>query len=195
MPKCAVIVFEEYETLDMAGPIEVLAQIPGMEIELYSVYGGLQKSSQNLKTMALPLTNAPMGGILLIPGGRGTRKLAADPIFVSSIGAYAERADYVLTVCTGSALLAATGLLDGKKATSNKKAFEWARSVRPEVDWQRSARWCVDGKYYTSSGVSAGMDMALGFASDLAGEGTALKIAENIEYIWNSDKDSDPFAV
>lgn len=71
-----------------------------------------------------------------------------------------------LTVCTGSALLAKTGLLNMKKATSNKKAFAWVKSVNNNVKWVEEARWVVDGKFYTSSGVSAGMDMVLGFIRD-----------------------------
>ncbi len=90
-------------------------------------------------------------------------------------------------------LLAKTGLLDNHNATSNKKAFEWVRSISNDVKWIRNARWVADGKYYTSSGVSAGMDMALGFISDLFGKDKANQIANDIEYIWNSNKETNVF--
>jgi transcriptional regulator GlxA family with amidase domain len=106
----------------------------------------------------------------------------------------AEQSCYCLSICTGSALLAKAGLLDGKKATSNKKAFNWVTSINSNVNWINNARWVVDGKYYTSSGVSAGMDMALGFIKDCFGEQDAVEIANQIEYIWNSDCSKDIFS-
>ena len=96
-------------------------------------------------------------------------------------------------MCTGSALLAKTGLLDGKKATSNKKAFDWATSFGDNVQWIKEARWTVDGKYYTSSGVSAGMDMTFGFLSDRHGVAFARKVAFEMEYHWLEDKEQDNF--
>lgn len=91
----------------------------------------------------------------------------------------------VMTVCTGSALAAAAGLLDGLRATGNKRAFDWAMSMGEKVLWQRDARWTRDGKFYTAAGVSAGIDMALGFVADHFGRERALSIAEGMEYCWN----------
>ena len=124
----------------------------------------------------------------------GTRPLVKDKAFLARLKEKAEGAEYVLTVCTGSALLAGTGLLDGRKATSNKMAFEWVKSCGEKVLWQPSARWTADGKYYTASGVSAGIDMALGFMWDRFGAEKARTIARNTEYVWNSDPEKDPFA-
>ena len=106
----------------------------------------------------------------------------------------AEAAEYVTTVCTGSAILAKTGLLDGKRATTNKIAFEWVTTCGPNVDWQKQARWVEDGKYFTSSGVSAGMDMALGFIAYVMGHEAAEQTADWAEYDWHTDKGWDPFA-
>ena len=117
-----------------------------------------------------------------------------DAAFIEAIGKIADEAVFCLTVCTGSALLAMTGLLRGKKATSNKLAMNWVREIAPETNWQAHARWVVSGKYYTSSGVSAGMDMALGFIADQWGRETAENIARRMEYIWNADPDIDPFS-
>lgn len=74
-----------------------------------------------------------------------------------------------MTICTGSALLAKTGLLNDKYATSNKRSFERVKISFDQMKWTEKARWVVDGKYYTSSGVSAGIDMALVFISDIQG--------------------------
>jgi len=90
-------------------------------------------------------------------------------------------------------MLAKAGLLDGRKATSNKRSFDWVRASSNDVDWIKEARWVVDGKFYTSSGVSAGMDMALGFVSDIYGKETAERIAFSIEYNWQQDRTKDDF--
>jgi putative intracellular protease/amidase len=134
-------------------------------------------------------------GILFIPGGSGIRVLVSDEAYIMKIRDFAERAPYVLTVCNGSALLAKTGLLDKKRATGYKVIFDWICSNRLEVNWVKKARWVKDEKFYSSSGISAGIDMALGFIRDMHGMEAASKIAAEIEYIWNADMENDPFAV
>ena len=99
-----------------------------------------------------------------------------------------------LSVCTGSALLAKCGALDGIRATSNKRAFDWVKTTSQKTLWVKKARWVVAGKIYTSSGVSAGMDMALGFVSDILGKNKANEIARRIEYVWNDNPEKDEFS-
>ena len=135
------------------------------------------------------------GGVLLVPGGMGTRALSGDAEFLRTLRELAGSAAWVLTVCTGSGLLAATGFLDGRRATTNKKAFAWPVSVGPNVRWVKRARWVADGNVYTSSGVSAGMDMTLGFLRDRHGDALARAVAAAIEYVWSDDPENDPFAI
>lgn len=197
--KCSVILFDGFETLDAFGPVEVLGTLAkgleGYSIQCYSQKGGMITSAQNVRVQTLPMSEIETNGILLIPGGIGTRQEVNNTSFLQSVKAMCEDAQYVLTVCTGSGLLAKTGVLDGLRATSNKIAFDWAMEQGPQVRWVRKARWVCDGKYYTSSGVSAGIDMALGFVRDTMGEPVARKITCGIEYLWNSDADNDPFYV
>lgn len=102
----------------------------------------------------------------------------------------------MLTVCTGSLLVAKTGLLNGRKATSKKKALPMVMKTVPQVNRQKKkARWVVDGRFYTSSGISAGMDMALGFIADRYGEEEAQRIAGFTEYRRIADPSDDPFAI
>lgn len=191
-----VILFNGFETLDAFGPVEVIGRLKeSYTIKYYSLDGGIIESSHQARIQTLPFTEIDTSGILLIPGGMGTRSLIHDKHFISQLKVLSEKAFYVLTVCTGSALLAKTNLLNGLKATSNKLAFSWASSNGAEVNWVKQARWVNDGKYYTSSGVSAGIDMTLGFISDIHGEKTSQDIANAIEYIWNTNKDNDPFAI
>lgn len=188
-----VLLFNDFETLDVFGPVEVLGSINDYRLHFISVNGGAIKSKQGTEVLTQSSNDADYSGILLIPGGQGTRSLVNDCDFIEALKQIACKSTYCLTVCTGSALLAKTGLLDGRKATSNKRAFEWVKSVGSNVDWIAHARWVVDGKFYTSSGVSAGMDMSLGFITDRFGSHISSEIADAIEYIWNDDKDNDPF--
>ena len=190
-----VVLFDGFETLDAFGPAEIFGKMPEeYNLKYFSIDGGIVKSSQNAQVHTHHLSFINEGGILLIPGGMGTRELVNDAEFIEALITTASEAEFVLSVCTGSALLAKTGLLNGRRATSNKKAFEWVQSVNGNVNWVRQARWVVDGHFYTSSGVSAGMDMALGFISDKHGKKAAQELAKNIEYVWNDDKDEDPFS-
>ena len=185
--------FENFETLDIFGPIEILSRIDNATLHYISLQGGLIKSRQGYAIKTVSTIECRPNSVLVIPGGQGTRKLVNDDIFISKLRTLCQSAEYVLSICTGSVLLAKTGVLDNRKATSNKKAFEWVQSVSSNVNWIRKARWVVDGKYYTSSGVSAGMDMALGFVNDIYGIDKATEVARDIEFIWNTNKNTDCF--
>lgn len=191
--KINILLFDDFETLDVFGPVEILAKIEGAELCYCSLEGGVIKSAQGTEIITSRFENVEPDSVLAVPGGRGTRSLVNEEDFLRHLLKAAEASKYVLSICTGSALLAKAGILDGKKATSNKKAFDWVTSLSGKVEWIRHARWVRDGKFYTSSGVSAGMDMALGFVRDLYGQDVAEQAAQDIEYIWNADSDRDPF--
>ena len=196
MKQVAVLLFDDFETLDVFGPVEIFGVLKTeYTISFYSTFGGLVKNNHGVAVDSLPLEKIKEGvDIFLIPGGYGTRIEVNNTDFITSLKQIAEASNYVLTVCTGSALLAKTGLLNHKEATSNKRAFDWVMSTGPKVTWIKKARWTVAGKYYTSSGVSAGMDMVFGFLRDIHGEVFARKIAFQIEFNWQEDKNYDPFS-
>jgi transcriptional regulator GlxA family with amidase domain len=189
-----ILLFPDFETLDTFGAVEVLGQVEEYHLHYFSMTGGIITSRQGAKITTEKLVNINPLGILLIPGGQGTRPLTNDVDFIKILAEIAVESQYCLTVCTGSVLLAKTGLLDGRRATSNKKAFEWVKTTNTKVVWISHARWVVDDKFYTSSGISAGIDMALGFVADRFSTEKAKSIAQSIEYIWNSDKNNDCFA-
>jgi putative intracellular protease/amidase len=192
-----VLLFEDFETLDVFGPVEILGRLKDFYvINFYSLSGGQIKNSHGVLIYTQPLEEINNGvDIFLIPGGHGTRKEIDNVLLIDSIRQISSLSKFVFTVCTGSALLAKTGLLDGRKATSNKRAFDWVISNGKNVNWIKKSRWTVDDKYYTSSGVSAGMDMTLGFLSDLHGIEFARQVAFQIEYNWIEDKDNDNFFI
>lgn len=189
-----VLLFEDFETLDVFGPVEFLAGIPGAELAYYSLAGGLVGNHHGISVMTTAVSKETVCDLLLVPGGRGTRSLVDDLPFLTVLANLANRTRFLLSVCTGASLFARAGLLDGQKATTNKLAYDWVVSLSSMVDWQRQARWIRSDHVYTSSGVSAGMDMTLGFISDQFGVALAMEIARRAEYHWNSDWQEDPFA-
>lgn len=196
MKNLGILLFNNFETLDVFGPVEIFGRLKDLyHLEFYSMEGGVITSTQNVKIVTEKLKETDQFDIFLVPGGMGTRKEVDNTELISRIAKISTASNHVLTVCTGSALLARTGQLNGLSATSNKRSFDWVMSQGSEVHWVRKARWAVDGKYYTSSGVSAGMDMTLGFIKDLYGIDLARKIAYEIEYTWQENKDLDEFYV
>lgn len=193
-----VLLYEGFTTMDALGPAEVLSRVLDggrkcYEIEYFSATGGFVGGSTSAKIWTRKLSEIAKFDILLVPGGFAARELAYEGEFIAILGELAGRHDHVIAVCTGSVLLAKTGLLDGMEATSNKLSWQWATSEAPGVCWIRAARWCVSGKFYTSSGVSAGIDAALGFIADMHGPAKAQSIARAMEYVWGSDKNAELF--
>ena len=195
MKNICVLLFEDFETLDAFGPVEIFGHAEDLyAIRFYSLNGDKIGNKHGVSIFTnKPDTIEGNPDIFLIPGGPGTRKEVNNKQLIEEIKRISTLSRYVLTVCTGSALLAKTGLLDGKKATSNKRAFDWVITNGKNVFWDRKARWTVDDKYYTSSGISAGMDMTLGFLSDHHGIEFAAGIAKRIEYHWIENEDDDSF--
>jgi len=191
-----ILLFDKFETLDVFGPVEVFGRLSDIfKLNFISVNGGIVESSQNVRVDTNLYGNQNnIEKILFVPGGSGTREKVNDVNFTEFIRNMASESKYILSVCTGSALLARAGILNGKRATSNKRSFKWVVEQGQDVHWVKEARWVNDDKIYTSSGVSAGIDMALGFIGDLFGKEKALEISKGIEYMWNENSEYDPFA-
>jgi transcriptional regulator GlxA family with amidase domain len=197
MRKLAALVFPEFQTLDLFGPLEFFGWLPNdYQITIVGENTGhvISRSGQRL-LIDRTFDDADDFDLILVPGGPGTPVEKENSVINCWLKDVAEGAEIVMGVCTGSALLARTGLLDGRNATTNKMDFEWALPYGPNVNWIGKARWVEDGKYFTSSGVSAGMDLSLAVISKTLGKETALQVARWSEYSWHEDASSDPFAV
>lgn len=188
------LLFPDYEALDLMGPVEFLHFLPDVRLHFTSLTGSSMTARQQFCVATEALPDLPADSLLLLPGGMGTRTLIHDAAFLATLTRACAQSAWVLSVCTGAALLAAAGVLDGLPATSNKRAFAWVRGINPCVDWRGVARWVRAGKYYTASGISAGMDMTLGFIADLYGTAAATAIANRCEYRWQDDPAQDEFA-
>lgn len=101
---------------------------------------------------------------------------------------------YILSVCTGATILARAGILDGRKATTNKRSWDWATSNGPNVNWVHTARWVADGNIWTSSGISAGIDLTYAWLGHVYGEDVADYVAISDEYKRWTNSTDDPFA-
>lgn len=193
----AVVLFEEFELLDVFGPLEMFGLLPEQfDIFLTAEKRDVVTSRQGPKSVIdYRFENCPVFDILMVPGGPGTRHEVDNPVLLAWLQSRAQVAQFVTSVCTGSALLARAGLLDGRRATTNKAAFEWVASQSEKVDWQKQARWVEDEHFFTSSGVSAGIDMSLALIARLAGDEAAQQVANSAEYEWHRDPAWDPFAI
>lgn len=195
------ILYEGFELLDMFGPLEMFTALPGDMLEVVMVAekaGTVKAGSMSGAPMPTVIADysfetAPALDLILVPGGLGTIPELENPAMLAFLAERAKSASITSSVCTGSALLAKAGVLDGKKATSNKQVFNLAVASSDKVDWIESARWVDDGNVVTSSGVSAGIDMSLAIIARLFDVDTAEAIANGAEYTWHRDANVDPF--
>jgi putative intracellular protease/amidase len=190
------ILYPDFELLDLYGPLEMFGSLEGAcRIVTVSDRAGAVASTQGPQTVAeYGYADCPPLDLILLPGGIGTLAELENENLLTFLRERSETAEYTMSVCSGSAILARAGLLDGRRATSNKQLFKLATMQSDKVNWVEQARWVEDGTFVTASGVSAGTDMALGVIANLYGEDKAQSIADFAEYQWHRDADSDPFA-
>ena len=189
------LLFDGFELLDVFGPVELWSRLSDRyEVTFCAVEPGPVRSSQGAAVMVTEDMDASADhDIVLIPGGMGTRPLVDDRSFLTRLRGWTAPASIISAVCTGSALLAAAGLLEGYRTTSNKRAFTWASSHGRDVRWEPRARWVHDRDRRTSSGVAAGMDMTVAPIAHLEGKETAERVLREVELEVQTDTGRDPF--
>jgi transcriptional regulator GlxA family with amidase domain len=194
--RLGVVLFPEFELLDVFGPLEMFGMLKeAVDIAVVAERKGPVTSAQGPEVVAHhDFADAPHLDLVLVPGGFGTRTEAENPRMLEFLRKRSGEAEVVMSVCTGSGLLASAGVLDGKRATTNKMFFQWVADQGPRVDWVKAARWVEDGKLVTSSGVSAGIDMSLAVIARLFGQQMSENLAVAAEYDWDRDSTWDPFA-
>ncbi len=192
------LLFPEFELLDVFGPLEAFGNLfvrDKFRVLTIGTTAGPVASAQGPQAIAeYGLDDCPPLDLLLVPGGMGTRREVDNETVLAWLRARAADAEIVMSVCTGASLLARAGLLDGLAATTNKRAFDWVVAQGPRVEWRRRARWVDAGKLVTSSGVSAGTDMALAVIARLVDEETAEQVSRIMEWTRHRDPNEDPFA-
>jgi len=181
----AFLMFHEFEELDLIGPWEMATMwrdyAGGPECLTVSQSGGAVKCAKGLKTTAdYSFDDCPDFDYLLIPGGFSAFDEMNNLDLVGWVRDRAASAEHVLSVCTGSFILYAAGLLKNRKATTHWKALERFREFEGVVTMEQ--RWVRDGNIWSSAGVSAGIDLTLGFIAAMDGEEAAASVQRNAEY-------------
>ncbi|KAI1077023.1 class I glutamine amidotransferase-like protein [Whalleya microplaca] len=204
--KYAIALFPGFQALDVFGPIDILNMLSKTaSLELFILAETLDPVSTKTETSGHRVGQCIVPThtfndcpddieVLLVPGGTGTREYNNIHSVVEFVKKIYPKLRNLLTVCTGSAVVALSGVLDGRRATSNKRSWEWSTAQGPNVHWVRQARWATDGNIWTSSGISAGIDMMYAFIADQYGEDVASDLAKASEYVRNTDPSVDLFA-
>jgi transcriptional regulator GlxA family with amidase domain len=179
--KIAIPLYQGFTALDAIGPYEVLRSVPGWEVEFVAKSRGEVRTDSGAVGLSADRSLAEVGEpeIVLVPGGMGTRAMMEDEELLSSLRRLDETSKWTTSVCTGSLLLAAAGLLDGKRATGH---WAWLEPLREYGAEPVGGRYVEDGKVITAAGVSAGIDMALYLVGREAGPEVAQAIQLGIEY-------------
>ncbi|MBO1754299.1 DJ-1/PfpI family protein [Allobranchiibius sp. CTAmp26] len=184
-----LLLFDGVEELDAVGPWEVLSfwsrEFPddGYDVSCFSRDSGPVRCAKGL-TLHAPLSyaDAPSWEVLLYPGGEGTRPHLVDEAQLDWVRDQRESVPLLTSVCTGSLVYAAAGLLAGRPATTYWGAIEELRALDPSIEIRPDDRYVDSGDVITASGVSAGIDMALHLVRRLAGEERARQVRRGIQY-------------
>lgn len=196
MRNVAILVFNEVEVLDFSGPYEVFNVTAELtEPTPFSVYT-CAESAAPVKTRGnlvihpnYSITSMPQADILLIPGGQGSRALLKKPHILTWLRDQSTQVEYLLSVCTGSLVLAAAGLLNGKAAATHHSAFEHLQQLAPSCTVVRDQRYVVSDRVISSGGIAAGIDMALYTVRSLLGDSAVATTLGEMEYAWSPQTD------
>ncbi|HEX2854180.1 MAG TPA: DJ-1/PfpI family protein [Opitutaceae bacterium] len=185
----AILIFDEVEVLDFAGPFEVFGAADELAGgDTFSVFTvaespGTVRARHGLKIVPTQtIESCPALDLLVIPGGLGTRPLLGKPALLEWIRVKTKRAEIILSVCTGALVLAKAGLLDGLRVTTHHHGVGLLRDLAPTATVDTSARFHDNGKIITSAGISAGLDASLHVVERLLGSEAARRTADYMEY-------------
>jgi len=193
----AIILFDQVEVLDFAGPFEVFSVTGRRKIgEPYEVYTVAERDTVNARNNLVvkptyTFSNCPPCSMFLVPGGGGfhtdgtpfgSRKEMNNPVMLDWIRERAQTADHVLSVCTGALILGKAGLLEHLEATTHYLAMDQLRAISPTIRVAPEKRWVDNGKFILSAGVTAGIDMAFHVVGIQQGREVAQETAAYIQY-------------
>jgi transcriptional regulator GlxA family with amidase domain len=190
----AIVIFDDVEVLDFAGPFEVFSvaamDMPrkpyatffpytvGLNAEPVVATGGLRVQPR------YTLLDAPRPDILIVPGGAGSRRLLKHEAFLAWLVQQATQVEILASVCTGALALARAGLLAGRRATTHHASFDRLPELEPTVTVVRDHRYVQDGRVWTSGGISAGIDMSLAIVKALLADNAP--VVEEMEWMWHA---------
>jgi putative intracellular protease/amidase len=179
--KIAIPLYDRFTALDAVGPYEVLSRLPGATVQFVAVEPGMKRTDTGMLGLSadLALDDLPDPEIVVVPGGYGTRALIEDERVVGWVRRAHDTSEWTTSVCTGALVLAAAGILQGLEATTHWLEYDLLERLGAHPVRRRVVR---QGKVITAAGVSAGIDMALVLAAEIAGPDVAKAIQLGIEY-------------
>jgi cyclohexyl-isocyanide hydratase len=178
--RIGMLAFPAMTQLDMTGPLQVFASLPGAEVRvIWKTLDPIQTQGGLRLLPDTTLDDCPKLDVICVPGGTGVLDLMEDEVVLSFLRARAEEAKFVGSICTGSLVLGAAGLLRGRKATTH---WAWTDLLVPLGAVPTQGRVVRDGKFFTGGGVTAGIDFALTMVAEIAGQEVAESIQLGIEY-------------
>lgn len=187
----ALLLFPDVEVLDFAGPFEVFSvaadsadPAPFRVVTVAASRSPLRAVGGLTVTPDHDLASCPQADILLIPGGNGSRKAMRDDSILAWVTAQTKGAEIVASICTGALILGKLGFLDGQRAVTHGSAIEELRAVSDKIDVQPEARFIDNGKFLTSGGITAGIDMSLYLVKRLCGQALVDLVIREMEYDW-----------
>jgi transcriptional regulator GlxA family with amidase domain len=192
--RTGIVLFDEVEVLDFCGPLEVFSAVrlceqsrrqdkSPFEVVLIAQHGQTVTTTGGMKLIPnYSFRDSPELDIMVVPGGWGTRKEISNEILLAWLAKQATQVELVVSVCTGSLLLGFAGLLTGCRATTHWRTLEWMRTALPNVIVDDTKHFILEGKVWTSAGISAGIDMALKVVEHYYGEEIARATARHMEY-------------
>jgi putative intracellular protease/amidase len=177
----AIPLFDRFTALDAIGPYEVLSRLPDHRVTFVAEYPGVRMTDNGMLGLVAEkaFSEMPNPEIVVVPGGIGTRAMMRDEVLIDWVRGAHATSRFTCSVCTGSLVLGAAGILDGLEATTHWAAMELLGSTGAIPT---SRRVVEQGKVITAAGVSAGIDMALTLAARVAGDAVAQAIQLGIEY-------------
>jgi putative intracellular protease/amidase len=177
----AIPIYDRFTALDAVGPYEVLSRLPGATVHFIAAERGMKRTETEMLGLNADATldELPEPDVFVIPGGYGTRALLEDEQILGWVRHAHEHSEWTTSVCTGSLLLAAAGILDGVEATTHWLEYDLLERLGARPTGRRVVR---QGKVITAAGVSSGIDMALVLAAEIAGPEVAQAIQLGIEY-------------
>lgn len=192
--RVGIVIFPDVEVLDFCGPFEVFS-VPRLseenrrhtpspfEVLLVAEHAGPVTTTGGMQVLPhFTFADCPKLDVLVVPGGYGTREELKNPVMLEWLRSRAAEVETLTSVCTGSMLLGFAGLLEGKQATTHWKSLDWMRESFPATRVHFDRHFVIDGRLFTSAGISAGIDMSLKVVEHYLGDALARATARHMEY-------------
>ena len=185
----AILIFDDVEVLDFAGPFEVfnVANIISNG-NAFNVHTAAENENEVIARNGLKiipdysLQNCPQPDILIVPGGEGRKTEMYNPVVIDWVKKKSEKAEYVLSVCTGAFIIGKAGLLKGMKATTHHLSYDEFEKTFPDTELVKGVKYTDNGKVIAAAGISAGINMSLYTVDKILGEDSGRRTAEHMEY-------------